>query len=184
MNNTTAIAIPAKLTNTVEPPLKKGELIKALAIRKHAQLVKERAETKEIYEKERAAIRAEIQKIAECFDVSKCFVVVNEPYVRADNGKQSVQAPEASITFDVDLPSDLKKRIIANDARRHIVRFEEVPSLSEIERQLRAELNGQPSDRVGTILNDEASVKVLDQMLAKIDRRAETKQLAAGAVTV
>ena len=37
----TALAIPTSIENSVKPPLKKAELIRALAIRKREQLVNE-----------------------------------------------------------------------------------------------------------------------------------------------
>ena len=178
----TALVIPAKIENSVKPPLKKAELIRALAIRKREQLLKERTEAAEIYRKESSAISRAITELAHAIDITKTVLRTNDPYVRNDNGRMSVGCVEAH--FGVELPPELKKRIIANEARRTAVRFSEVPQLPEIERQLRAELNGQPGDRVAAVLKDEESVKMLDALLGKIDRRAEKRQLTAGAVNV
>lgn len=178
----TTLAIPTKVTNSVQPPLKKAELIRALAIRKREQLVKERQVTFDTFRKESTAISCAIAELAQATDITKLVIRVNDPHVRDDNGRKSVGCVEAH--FDVELPADLKKRIIANEARRKIVRFTEVPVLSEIERQLRAELNGQPSDRVGALLNDDVAVKAFDTLLAKIDRRAESRELKTESVNV
>ena len=186
MNTDTAIAIPAKITGAVNPPLKKAELIKALAIRKQAQLQKERNETTAMFTKETTAIREEIRRIAEAFDTSDLKLIISDPYVGADHetGKKYVTGPEARIVFDVELPASLKKRIIENDERKHTLRCTELPSLSEIERQLRNELSGQASNRVNAILEDEVACKAIDTLLAKIDRKAECKGLVKNAVNV
>ena len=171
-----ALVIPAQIENSVKPPLKKAELIRALAIRKREQLVKERQETAATYRKESSAINSAIAELAQATDITKKGLSFNDPYVREDdNGKKTVSLVEAH--FDIELPADLKKRVIANEERRRVTRFSEVPTLSEIERQLRAELNGQPSDRIGAVLKDEETVKMLDALLGKIDRRAEKRQL-------
>lgn len=175
----TTLALPANVTNSVQPPLKKAELIRALAIRKQAQLVKEQAETKATFQAEASAITAEVLALARKVDLSKVILKVGNAYVR--DGKIS-SLPDAE--FEVQLPAELKKRIIANDARRHSAVFGDVPTISAIEAQLRAELSGQPSDRVGALLKDDASVKALDTLLAKLDRRAATKQLADNSVNV
>lgn len=175
----TTLALPAKVTNAVQPPLKKAELIRALAIRKHAQLEKEQAAEKATYQAEATAITAEVLALARQVDISKVVLKVGTAYVR--DGKIT-SLPDAE--FEVQLPTELKKRIVANDAHRHSVIFEEVPAISAIEAQLRAELSGQPSDRVGALLKDETALKALDTLLAKLDRRAATKQLADNSVNV
>ena len=175
----TTLVLPSKVTNAVRPPLKKAELIRALAIRKQAQLIKEHAELSALYQSEDRAITAEIQSLASKVDLSKVTLKVGSAYVR--DGKVS-SLPDA--TFEVYLPAELKKRIVANDGRRREANFGEVPTISQIEAQLRQELSGQPSDRVGALLDDEHAVKALDTMLAKLDRRAEVKQLAQNSVTI
>jgi len=175
----TTLAIPTKVTNSVQPPLKKAELIRALAIRKQAKLIKEQAEIKALYQSEDRAITAEVLALAYKSDLSKVALKISGTYVR--DGKV-ISLPDA--TFEVQLPAEIKKRIVANDARRREALFGEAPTISAIEAQLRAELNRQPSDRVGALLNDDVAVKALDTLLAKIDRRAESRELKTESVNV
>lgn len=142
--------------------------------------MKERNQLNEHIAKERAEIEKKVREAAKAVDLSSVQLRIRSAHVW--NGKIDT-APEAE--FYIPLTEELKKRIIAADKlRENPVLKGELPSISEIERQLRSELNGQPSDRIGAVLKDEDTVKMLDALLGKIDRRAEKRQLTDESVTV
>lgn len=165
-----SLALPTKAAKSVTPPLRRGELIEAMAQRKFAQLQQQQRENTVRRDKLTEKINAAAKKV--CItgqSDGQSSVTVNWSYDRG-NGKRL--ATSFNICNNVTLtPSDpAAKEIAALVEEREAIPLI-YPELKYVRRDIRNQISGATGDRVGSILKDKASVRAIDEMLAKLENK-------------
>lgn len=166
----------SKAAAGIKPPLKKSELVEALAIREHANILKRNGE-----------IDAEIKSLeATIYTESHLALIRSDGKARREYGGKlfdinSRNDEPYSIDVNIELspvpPAIVKacRRIKALNKERipnHLM-----PSMYDLKRRISARLAGQPSEagsRVQKLLTNPELSKALDETLAAIK---EPKQL-------
>lgn len=184
-STSTALALSTKVLKSTKPPLKKSEIIHALALRKHQQAIT----AAEDYNGRLADLEARIDaKVVELSAIGGTpshrwdtkhmeqysFRPLGHKYSQAVYNRQSLQLTLSRTIMVQDLPAGLRQLVNEfnklNLQRKDFV----VPDFRDIKARVRDQVEGQnsePASRVAALLKDPATVKVLDKTLAELDRK-------------
>lgn len=167
---TLTLALTTKASKKITPPLRKSELVEALA-RREMQNISE----------EQALIRKQIAEINK-----QVFTAANAELIRATGRLvkeysglpfdiNNVNGAPVSIDLTVELPIPpemaklLRKRA---DLEKRQLHSHNTPSLHDLKRNIRAKMEGQTvgSDRVSLLLKDPATIRALDATIAELKK--------------
>jgi hypothetical protein len=152
----TQLAVIDKVT---KPKPTKEEIITAMAMIKIQQLTKEREDAI----KKKDALREELKKDLVAIVKAQFDTAAKEHQISRWGDGASVDLQVA----EMDLPKEYKAK------RRELdkISYVSVPSLAEAKRQIRIAMNGltNPTDRVQSLLNDEAARTALEKTLKSLD---------------
>jgi hypothetical protein len=163
-----------RATNKVAPPIKKSELVEALAIRKLEQMRKEQEELgaqiqtaeRELFSQENLALILAQGKPTNyhgrTFEVSS-----------SRNGDElDVRSVSATVEMG-SVPAQIRRAFIKLKSLEK-KRLFALPTIHDLKRSISAQISGQSStERVAHLLKDEAMSKALDQTLGELDKRTQ-----------
>jgi hypothetical protein len=165
------ISITTKVAKKMKPPVRKAELVEALAIR----LVDK---NRELYDAAQVAVAdAEKELKAHCLDVALKSTVpksattevkTNSRYVRGD-WHSEVIGVEVRFVVEDSRTKSLNDKLEKLRAQYWSIR---VPSINDAKRIIRDKMDDKhtPAERVTAMLNDTATVKQLDAQLEAMSK--------------
>lgn len=173
---TAVIAMPAtKAAKKIKPPLRKSELIEALAIRERENIVTQN----EAIGKQLVELRAKFQTDA------IIAAIRADGKVKSDYAGRKVETKEehigtelAFVVIELELPATAEMR----STYRRIKELEKkhlhpnyIPSLHELKRKIRESMAGHTpaNERVNALLKDKATLKALDATLEALKQPAQ-----------
>lgn len=171
----TSLALTTKKAKSIQPPLKKSELIEAMARRKHEQLCEEARKNRADYE----AACKELKRLANELAATKDATNVRETdwsYAwgdAVDGMIRQIVVDRGSVTITPEQfsPEMRKQAKIIERLRRANKR---TPEFNEVKRSIRDALNSTitvASDRINALLSDPATCKAIDKTLAQLDEK-------------
>lgn len=160
--------------STIKPPARKPEIIEALAIRKHAQLVEQAAKADADFKAAEAALNTLLQATYSAHLTEKPKIRIRS-YLHSSNGYRphvSISLENSSLdVYAEEFTPEMKKHHRTME-RIETSRIRHVPEFKEIRRGIRDAMNGElsrPADRVQALLNDPETVKALDKTLNRLE---------------
>ena len=165
---TTTLAVPAKITKSVQPPPTKAETIQALAVRRIKKIETARILQQDEIDALDKSIDAEILS---AFEATRKNLEgkLNHGYCSYDRQTKRCGAVSGiSVSFNIDNPhAALVKMIQKRETLRRT--FPALESLYEAQQIIRRQMQGIQPNRVVAMLSDESTIKALDSFLAKLD---------------
>ena len=158
----------AKTSKTVQPPLKRAELVEALAHRHIEKITQERHELEGAYNAAQIELKS---KAAELMQDS-AHVTIGDLDVgfsySSKTGKHELFWARKHVTLNDEGIDRLKPfigKVLSLKVRLNTLR---VPSYAEAKATVRAGLDGSPVNRVAAVLQDPAARAALDNILTAI----------------
>jgi hypothetical protein len=165
MNTSLEIALPAVITQKVQPKPTRSEIIQALAHRKMAHIQKEKAS---IDEKIAAA-----EKKVNAMLIAYALKVARQCECDTYHGyNHSGGRSGASVRFKLDnLPESIVAALAAYDTLKSTqVR---VPDFKKVRDEIRDSLLASQPDRVAAMVSSPAMAKALDKMLVELEAKPD-----------
>lgn len=193
MENSLVLAMPSKAAKAIKPPLKKAEIIEALARRKFAQLVEANKEYEARCQGLNERINAGVAKLTtsggQLSHSWSSAVIKDAGYVKpgckyylSAYEMVSVQIALTRTISVGDLPPDLRKLVKDRNALEAKRKDFIVPEYRELKADVRDQVlsqNTNPVSRIDALLKDPATLKVLDRTLAELDKPSKPAAIAA-----
>lgn len=170
------LIVSTKKAKAIVPPLKKSEIIHAMALRSHAQLTEQAQKDNAAH----SAAQAELYRlIVEHFEQLPRLKLTAESvsnYLGYTHNKHvSVRFGGADLSLEKFTPEMKAQYRIMERIDKARTRC--VPEFNDIKRSIRDAMTGNmtnPSERVSALLADPATCKAIDKMLAELDGTAKT----------
>lgn len=181
---TTALVINTKAAQGIKPPLKKNEIVHALALRKFQQLHAElkvrtdrRAELGKRINEEIAKLHATGGQLSHALKHEHLALVINrnpaDRYTRHYCSINGVVVTMARTILLDDLPAATRQMIKELNKLNAIGDW--IPEFAEIKRDIRDKMTGEtngPGARIEAMLKDPATAKALDKTLEHLAKPA------------
>lgn len=171
--NSTALALPSteKLNKAVEPKPSKKEIIEAMTRIEHPRLVAEWNAAKLAHAEEEDALKSLVANHARKHAKEFTEAHVDLGGYRTEPGGTSEQVYGIDVRFDnIVLPDNLKARILRFHKLDRVPYH--APDIGQVRARIAAKMSGytDPSQRVAKLLADSESRKVLNEMIAAINK--------------
>lgn len=161
---TSTLVIPKSIASATVPAPTKAEILTALAARKVRLCYEEREKwsvrVKASAEEAQKALRDYL--MAKRDDPAACKVEINNGYVNGESVYGCYMKSEAQF-----LPRDLQRKLVAHNRLANSRPI--IPTLHDARKEIRASMEGLTVNRVGKMLEDQATVAALDKFLSKLE---------------
>lgn len=168
-----------KLTKKMAPPLKKTELVEALAIRKRSKMVQESKEQAALLAKKKSEFESAMNALilGSMKEHSRSHYTNTErKFENGKYGKHRVKDITLTVQFQITDPSILALARELERIKDTIVFEHNIPTLNQIKQGVRDAMAGVmgADSRVKSLLEDPASQRALDATLEKLEAAAGT----------